>query len=245
MTDKECNVLIGQKIRMYRKIRGYTLKQFSEIIHCSLSTLAKYESGEILISASMLMRIAENLQVLTSQLLPDKSFAPDPIISRDYQNFYRTNDKFYLYQQSSIYKGITEDGVIVHCMKVLRSEHENPEKDKVVFYATLIDPVNNDECSYYTYKGYIHYYDYLVIIELENVYNKADIASIYSSVPFSSSNETTGLYIGVPQKYRTPAVGRVLISSSLKAADETLLRKLNMSDKDSISELKRTNIIIL
>ena len=40
---------VGQRIKKYRKSRGYTIEQFSAMINKSKATLSKYENGTITI----------------------------------------------------------------------------------------------------------------------------------------------------------------------------------------------------
>ena len=40
---------VGQRIKKYRKSRGYTIEQFSAMINKSKATVSKYENGTITI----------------------------------------------------------------------------------------------------------------------------------------------------------------------------------------------------
>ena len=56
MAVSEVNKSVGEKIRNFRKVRKLTLESLSETIHKSVSTLSKYEKGEIPIDVETLMR---------------------------------------------------------------------------------------------------------------------------------------------------------------------------------------------
>lgn len=60
---------IGNRIRHFRKLRGYTLVNFSAVLHCSKSTLSKYERGEIAIDVITLSNIAEALEIPVNALI--------------------------------------------------------------------------------------------------------------------------------------------------------------------------------
>ena len=49
---------VGQRIKKYRKSRGYTIEQFSAMINKSKATLSKYENGTITIDIETLYDIA-------------------------------------------------------------------------------------------------------------------------------------------------------------------------------------------
>ena len=54
---------VGQRIKKYRKSRGYTIEQFSAMIIKSMATLSKYENGAITIDIETLYDIAQALEI--------------------------------------------------------------------------------------------------------------------------------------------------------------------------------------
>ena len=54
---------MGQRIKKYRKSRGYTIEQFSAMINKSKATLSKYENGAITIDIETLYDIAQALDI--------------------------------------------------------------------------------------------------------------------------------------------------------------------------------------
>lgn len=54
---------VGQRIKKYRKSRGYTIEQFSAMINKSKATLSKYENGAITIDIETLYDIAQALEI--------------------------------------------------------------------------------------------------------------------------------------------------------------------------------------
>ena len=54
---------VGQRIKKYRKSRGYTIEQFSTMINKSKATLSKYENGTITIDIETLYDIAQALNI--------------------------------------------------------------------------------------------------------------------------------------------------------------------------------------
>ena len=54
---------VGQRIKKYRKSRGYTIEQFSAMINKSKATLSKYENGAITIDIETLYEISQALDI--------------------------------------------------------------------------------------------------------------------------------------------------------------------------------------
>lgn len=67
----QVGVLIGQKIRSFRKRKNLTLDEFGQKIYKSKANLSKYESGEISIDIDTLYQIAGALDIQVNQLMPD------------------------------------------------------------------------------------------------------------------------------------------------------------------------------
>lgn len=54
---------VGQRIKKYRKSRGYTIEKFSAMIGKSKATVSKYENGTITIDIETLYDIAQKLDI--------------------------------------------------------------------------------------------------------------------------------------------------------------------------------------
>ena len=60
---------VGSRIRLYRKVKHYTLTDLAERIHKSKATLSKYEIGEITVDVETLFDIAAALGITVQQLI--------------------------------------------------------------------------------------------------------------------------------------------------------------------------------
>ena len=60
---------VGKRIHNFRKMRKMTLKEVSDRVCKSISTLSKYEKGEIAVDIETLYDLADALQVHVEQLL--------------------------------------------------------------------------------------------------------------------------------------------------------------------------------
>lgn len=64
-------ITIGDKIRNYRKLSGLTQKQLGELSGTSETTIKQYEAGKRQPRIEQLIKIADTLNVLSSDLLPE------------------------------------------------------------------------------------------------------------------------------------------------------------------------------
>ena len=68
LSDKELNKQIGAALREERKRRRYTLEYIGDVIGVSKSTVYLWESGRNGISAAMLKRYCEALNITVSDI---------------------------------------------------------------------------------------------------------------------------------------------------------------------------------
>ena len=64
---------IGQKIRKYRKVRGYSQEQLSEQVNISVTHLSHIETGNTKLSLPVLVAISKVLDIQTDDLLSEKN----------------------------------------------------------------------------------------------------------------------------------------------------------------------------
>ena len=60
---------VGSQIKMFRKIKKFTIEELATIINKSKSTVSKYESGEITIDVVTLFNISKALNINIINLL--------------------------------------------------------------------------------------------------------------------------------------------------------------------------------
>ena len=60
---------VGQRIKKYRKSRGYTIEQFSAMINKSKATLSKYENGLRIPPTETLITLADYYDVSIDYIL--------------------------------------------------------------------------------------------------------------------------------------------------------------------------------
>ena len=74
MFDGEISMELGEKIKIKRKEKGYTLKMLSEIIDISVSFLSDIENGKSKPSLDRLTDIAKGLDTHVSFFLGEKAY---------------------------------------------------------------------------------------------------------------------------------------------------------------------------
>ena len=74
--EKEFNIRLGQRMRRYRKLRGYTIEKLAEVTYCSYSAYIAYESGKTAAPAYVLSLLCIFLKIPANDLLdvPDNSW---------------------------------------------------------------------------------------------------------------------------------------------------------------------------
>lgn len=70
--QESIDYLVGSRLRQYRRLRGYSLIEFSAMLHRSKSAISKYERGEVSIDLRTLNEMARLLDIPLSALLLDE-----------------------------------------------------------------------------------------------------------------------------------------------------------------------------
>lgn len=238
---------VGSQIRFFRKLRGFTLKDFAAQLNKSVSTISKYESGDISIDVITLSEVAAALEVTIEQLLPpnyiDTSIkSKDSIYSLDNRHFFAQKNIYYMYYSFTSSRKSQNKGITVSVIEIRRNRNA---PDEAFLYSDCETPEVNYRKSKYVYHGNILYYDFVVYFFLENVYHESCWDYICAKVPFKHTDTTTGLYTGLSESLRNPGVTKVIISTTLLEPTEELLKELDITEKDTIYDLKHRNSLII
>lgn len=237
MIQEELLEHIGQRIKLYRTRQKMTITQLGEMVHLSPSNISKYENAKLSIDVCTLFRIADALGVTTNQLMDYR----EPVTQEKYRtntiNFFRRSNLFYMYQYFGIDKRI-------HACVIEVTNGGAGELDKVSLYYSCKD-LENYVDSGYIYTGTMSCHDFTTNFFCRNLYNPCDEIAICARSTFSTEKTTTGLLNGLSQSLRNPYAVKVLFSLHPLPQDEILKANLNISDKETYSEIKRTNSLIV
>lgn len=237
MIQEELLEHIGQRIKLYRTRQKMTITQLGEMVHLSPSNISKYENAKLSIDVCTLFRIADALGVTTNQLMDYR----EPVTQEKYRtntiNFFRRSNLFYMYQYFGIDKRI-------HACVIEVTNGGAGELDKVSLYYSCED-LENYVDSGYIYTGTMSCHDFTTNFFCRNLYNPCDEIAICAKSTFSTEKTTTGLLNGLSQSLRNPYAVKVLFSLHPLPQDEILKANLNISDKETYGEIKRTNSLIV
>lgn len=227
---------IGYNIRDFRKQKNLTLSQLAKKINKGLSTLAKYESGEITMDVETLYDIAKALDVHVEQLLffSDDSANNEPLHSQHVPVFLSQVDHLFGYA----YDG-RNNSVLRSRYDILRQENGSP--DLVYGYVNFNDYDHYRNCET-TYHGYVEYDEAITALVLENPGSRMDKCTVQISAPFIDANCKWALCTAVSIHPIMPVAFKELISKEPLPETKELLRKLAVSRND-ISQLKQYNML--
>ena len=226
---------IGRKIKFYRVKRKLTVTQLARMVHLSPSAISKYENAKLSIDIRTLFHIAEALDVTVNQLLDYQKSVKQEKYRTNTINFFRRSNLFYMYQ----YFGI--DKQIHACVFEVT---DGDDKDQVSVYYSCED-LEHYVDSGYIYKGVMSCHDLVTNFYLKNPYNFSDEFFICAKSTFLQGSTTTGLLSALSQSLRNPYATKVIFSLTPLEQNEKLKEWLRIADKESYSEIKRTNSLVV
>lgn len=227
MEEKLIEKHIGNKIRMYRKIKKYTLDEFSKMIYKSKGTLSKYENGEITIDIVTLNDIARKLDIPLKYFIDfpkeEKNINKNTVSKKEkikYFYFHDMRKKGGRIVEGVIEKDINSNEYIIYW------NIENNKDYKKCGYVFHGKKSESGTAIRYVCTNDVNNMDLLVINYFDNleVHSKDLIGNI------------TSFSVGEFENYST----KCIISDVPLKKDEELIEKLKIS-KEAISDLKKTN----
>ncbi|MBR0596437.1 helix-turn-helix domain-containing protein [Sinanaerobacter chloroacetimidivorans] len=232
MKDK-ITIEIGSKIRSFRKLRGYTVQQLSDLINKSKATLSKYESGQIDIDIITMYDIAAALKIQVEQLLPlptYKKYVPNDKIPA----FFRDLSQFYIYMFDGRSRSLNR------CVVDVLSQM-TPDTFKIVMYLNSRDHEHYQNCEF-SYFGTMKHYDSLTHLILQNQDSPIEQVIVTVMASFVNVDIKWGLFFGLSFRPLMPCAEKALLSRSPLKEDEKLLKQLMVS-KEDIRLLKLYNMM--
>ena len=233
---KEISIHVGQKIRLYRKMKGLTIEVFAGMIHKSKATVSKYENGDISIDIETLFVIAQALEIPVNQLI-DYTKEEAPAEGEGTVNHQLTKSRYYMY----FYDG-RRNRIARNIIEVQDGGQENGVFDANM-YAYLENFDNYYQCKL-LYHGVMRRYDTFVNFNFENQNNKVERAFLYAINSFSHSGRMAGLYCGLSTQPILPACFKFVLSPEILEEDEELKAELMVS-KEDIKVLKKMNMFVV
>ena len=227
---------VGQRIKKYRKSRGYTIEQFSAMINKSKATLSKYENGAITIDIETLYEIAQALDIDMKCFI---DYQP-PVFHQDTslpKNNYFNQSLAYMYYY---------DGRIRQMVRSLlrfshSSEHDGIDVTLYMGVASFSDP---DHCQH-LFTGEMKAYDTITHMVLTNQINEAEKMYICMLNPLQNRMPAVGLVSGIGSSpFFAPIALKALISKEPLEENERLLGTVKL-DKDDYHLLRYYNMMVV
>ena len=231
---KEISIHVGQKIRLFRKMKGMTIEVFAGMIGKSKATVSKYENGDISIDVETLFAIAQALEVPVNQLI---DYTDGKAADKGEKKHQLTKSRYYMY----FYDG-RRSRIVRNIIEVQDGGQENG-----VFEANMYAYLENFDQYYQCkllYRGVMRRYDTFVNFNLENQNNKVERAFLYAINSFSHSGRMAGLYCGLSTQPILPACFKFVLSPEILEEDEDLKEELMVS-KEDIKTLKKMNMFVV
>ena len=202
---------VGQRIKKYRKSRGYTIEQFSAMINKSKATLSKYENGAITIDIETLYDIAQALEIDLKCFI---DYQP-PVFHQD-----TSLPKNNYFNQSLAYMYYYDGRVRQMVRSLLRfSRAADRETIEVTLYLGVASFSEPDRCQH-LFTGEMKAYDTITHMVMTNQINEAEKMYICMLNPMSNRTPAIGLVSGIGSTpFFAPIALKALISK--EPLDET------------------------
>ena len=227
---------VGQRIKKYRKSRGYTIEEFSAIINKSKATLSKYENGAITIDVETLYEISKALDIDLKHFVDYQS----PVFSNNSQipkNAYFNQSLAYMYYY---------DGRIRQIVRSLLHFSQSPgsETVEVTLFAGVSSFEDPDHCQH-LFVGEMKSYDTITHMVLSNQINAAEKMYICMLNPLQNNAPAVGLLSGIGSTpFFAPIALKALVSKEPLGETDKLLSNIKL-DKDDYHLLRYYNMLVV
>lgn len=223
---------VGERIRFFRKKRGYTLVELAGLLYKSKSVVSKYERGEVAIDILTIRQIAEILNVPISSLLNDDLSQTEPIFDEEGAPAeFGKNDSV---SSEYIYTCFAHEN-----KPVLRVMHLKCNQDKAVLYVYPTDVMDG--------KSFEHYYTGRVIREstfmrvlAANPLVKNDVIIADFPARFHVNKPSLGFFLSISIPPYSPVASQAILSDKQIRDEEWLRDKLSLG-KDHLKACRKLN----
>lgn len=227
---------VGHRIKKFRKSRGLTIQQFSQMINKSKATLSKYENGSITIDIDTLLDIAEALEIeLVSLIDYQCSNVKAEALPK---NIFFNQHKYYMYYYDGRIKKIVRSLILL----TPTLEHTRYLTAKIY---TGLETFDNVEKCQHMFAGSMKPYDTITHLYLTNQINTTEKLYICILNPMHASSPAIGLIAGIGSNpFFAPVAIKTLISKEMLEENEHLLHVLKL-DKEDHHMFKYYNMMVI
>ena len=227
---------VGQRIKKYRKSRGYTIEEFSAKINKSKATLSKYENGTITIDIETLYDISKALDIDLKCFIDYQppEFHVENVLPK---SFYFNQPRAYMYYY---------DGRVRQLIRSLLrfSPSSTGDSIDVMLYLGVSSFDQPDRCQH-LFTGEMKPYDTITHMVLINQINEAEKMYICMLNPMQTRTPAIGLLSGIGSSpFFAPIALKTLISKEPLDENDKLMSTIKL-DKDDYHLLRHYNMMVV
>lgn len=222
--------IIGNNIRKYRTAHNMTLKELSERLHKSISTVFKYEKGDISVDMSTFMELSYILDISPFLIL-----GGEPDLTKTEHVYSPFADIFCMYTYDSQNKCIVQSVIEQY------ASANGSNTYKAQMFNDVKDIKNPGNCGglytgEYIKEGFIGTY------MLRNKVSNSEYVMISCVNNLVNPNQKLGLITGLSNYTMLPITFKTVISNSEIANKESLMNLLTFT-KEDFKMMKKTNYL--
>lgn len=220
--------IVGSRVRLYRKMKRFTLAELAERIHKSKATLSKYENGDIPLDVRTLCELADALGIRVQQLLDGVQAV---------QAGSASGDSFFPQRRIFVYYYEGRKRRIVRSLLSIR--HEGAGSTATLYY-DLPDFDAPEDCRN-LYFGNVEYFDTITNFSFESQSNRMERVTLCAANPFDRSGRVPGLLTGISRYSMLPVSIKILLSPEPLSEDDALRAALILSP-DECRRIRASNL---
>ena len=226
---QEVRAHVGGRIRLYRKVKHFTLTDLAARIHKSKATLSKYETGEITVDVETLFDIASALGISVQQLIDWRPASAEENAAGEDSFFPQSRTYVYFY-----------DGRVRKIVRNILEVDRGGQMPAAALYYDLASFDRPESCRN-LYYGKAEFFDTVSNFLFESQSNHSERVTLTALNPFDRSTEVLGMLSGMSRYPMLPISIKCILSSEPLTEDEALLEELTLTQKD-IKLIKKMNM---
>lgn len=229
---------LGQNIRFYRKQHHMTQGELGILINKGKATVAKYESGQIIMDVQTLYEIAKALHVTMDQLLfmeedlqETNQESPHPLAV---PNFFKDVHRLFFYFYDGRNKSLNQSLLVIDSLP-----RQEGSFGTWLYYN--IESMDRYHLCEYRYRGQLIHYDVISIFNLQNTSMAMEELKIIIPANYNHDQEKFAYFSGLSSRPLMPVTFKILVSKTQKEKSSSLVKRLKLNKCD-IQMLKFYNM---
>ena len=223
---------VGQNIRKYRMAYNMTLKELAVLLHKSVSTVSKYEKGDISLDMSTFVELSRILKVSPLAIIGDETAKEE-----EECRYAEKIEKLYMYSYDAIGK------VIIKSVIEQQVVEGNGNRYKVHLFKDVSEIREPGDCSG-LYTGEYEKEGFIGTYMLHNQALKSEHIMISCVNNLVNPGQQLALVSGLSNYTMLPITFKAVISEKEIVNKEKLMNLLTFN-KDDIKQMKQINYLTI